>query len=221
VDPGTWTGSATVPRLGLSPADAHRLLVFAAQGGHAPAQYWAAQRFMSLVACQGDRKKLPWLRAAAAAGEAAAQLALALELMKDLPSGEQLAEAKSLLEQAARTDDIYVTKHVTALLASSPMSAIRDPAGAAVAARKLPQTTFESDPQVFEAIAAAYAVTGDFASAVDRQQLAIRRATELQWNTRMMEQRLAVYRLSKPWFGDLFAVAAAAGEPPASAARTR
>ncbi len=116
--------------LHISADEAHRLLLSAAQSGDARAQYWAASRFMTLQGCEQNNKMLPWLQASATAGDGAAQLALAMRLLDGTPSGEQLTQARSLLEKASASDDFYVLSHVAALLAASPLEAVRDPARA-------------------------------------------------------------------------------------------
>jgi hypothetical protein len=204
------------PSLGISEQWADRLLVSAAQGGQPRAQYWAANRFMSLGGCQPETKKVPWLKAAAAGGEGAAQLSLALDLLKGQPSDEQLSQARSLLAQAAQSDDFYVRKHVVALLASSPIEAIHDRNTALAVADKLAKDPFEADPQKFEAIAAAHAANGDTWEAVSKQKMAIKKATALHWNTRLMVERLASYQQSRPWIGDLLALPPAAATAPAA-----
>jgi TPR repeat protein len=202
--------AATVdPSLGINAQWADRLLVSAAQGGQPRAQYWAANRFMSLGACQPEAKKLPWLKAAAAGGEGAAQLLLAADLLKGQPSEEQLSQARSLLAQAAQSNDFYVEKHIVALLASSPIEAIRDRKTAVAVADRLAKDPIDADPQKFEAIAAAHAANADTWEAVAKQKLAIKKANALHWNTALMQERLASYQRSQPWFGDLFASAPA------------
>jgi hypothetical protein len=59
---------------------------------------------------------------------------------------------------------------------------------------------------MFEAVAAAYAATGDFHHAVAQQELAMRKAQSLGWDTRSMSAKLHAYRSGKPWRGDLFAL---------------
>ncbi|TLY91810.1 MAG: TonB family protein [Gammaproteobacteria bacterium] len=209
------------PSLGIPRTQAHALLVSAAQGGQRQAQYWAANRFMSAGRCSAVSKKLTWLRAAAAAGEGAAQLALATDLLSGQHSAEQVAEARSLLEQAAQADSFYVRKHVTALMAASPLEQIRDPATALAVANKLSKDPIQSDPQMFEALAAADAVNGKFSSAGTKQWTAVKRAKELHWNTSLMEERLESYRNSKPWVGDLFSLPPVQGGSSGPAAKAR
>lgn len=200
--------------LGISSSQAHTLLVSAAQGGHPHAQYWVASRFMSLGSCGAERKKIPWLRAAARAGDGSAQLALATDLLGGgQPSAEQLAEARSLLEQAAQSQDWYVMKHVAALLGASPLEALRDPAAARMVADKLMKDPPDADPQMYEAAAAAYAAHKDFWLAGSKEQTAIKQAYRLKWNTQPMQERLALYHKSQPWTGDLFNSPAPAARP--------
>jgi TPR repeat protein len=202
------------PSLGVPPQQAYKLLVSAAQGGNPHAQYFAATRFLALRNC-GEDKSLPWLQAAAAAGDSSAQLALARTLLSSNPTAAQIAEARALLQQASSTDSFFVQKQVIALLAASPLDALRDPAAARAAAAKLMQSGVEADPQMYEAAAAADAASGDFWAAGNAQWTAVKRARELHWQTRLLEERLALYRKSRPWTGDLFAVESAAAAPPA------
>jgi len=103
------------------------------------------------------------------------------------------------------SDSFYVRKHVVALLAASPLDSLRDPGTALTVAMKLADGEIQSDPQMFEAVGAAYAANGDFRQASAQQQLAIRKARSLAWNTRVMAERLSAYRDARPWRGDLLA----------------
>jgi TonB family protein len=200
--------------LGIPQGQAYKLLVSAAQGGNPHAQYWAGSRFLTLSNCIGENKSLPWLRAAAAAGDGSAQLALARTLLTGNPNAAQIAEARVLLQQAAESESYFVQKQVIALLAASPFDALRDPAPARAAAAKLMKSGVEADPQMYEAAAAADAASGDFWAAGNAQWTAVKRAREMHWNTKLMEERLALYRKSRPWTGELFAVEPAAAAPP-------
>ncbi len=192
------------PSLHIASGEAQQMLVAAAQGGQPEAQYWVGNRFMTVGSCGGDGKKMPWLRAAAHAGNAPAELALALDLLEGQPTSEQLAEARSLLMQAATSSDLYVMTHVAALLGASPLQALRDPATARTVADRMVKNAPEADPQLFEAAAAACAAHGDFRPAASREETAIEQATLLGWNTAQMQERLALYRRSQAWTGDLF-----------------
>ena len=193
------------PSLGIGPAHGTQLLIEAARDGNPQAQYWLAVQLKAVELCHPRTSGVAWLRPAAAAGDGAAALALARELLGGSPGEAQLGEARRLLESAAASDSYYVRKHVLAFLAASPLAALRDPATAQQVAARLGAGDIQSDPQMFEALAAAAAVGGDFPAAVSQQETAIRKARELAWSTHAMEERLAAYRGGRPWQGDLFA----------------
>ena len=193
------------PALGIGPARGMQLVIFAARDGEARAQYWLGEQLRSVADCHPQVSGAAWLRHAAASGDASAQLALAAELVSASPTEAQSSEARALLERAAAADGYYVRKHVVALLAASPIAALRDPTTAQQVASRLARGDIQSDPQMFEALAAAAAAAGDFAGAVSQQETAIRKARDLAWNTHAMEQRLASYKGGKAWTGDLFA----------------
>ena len=193
--------------LGISSARAGQLLLASARDGDSRAQYWVGSELHATSLCHGQVNGAVWLRHAADGGSASAQLMLATDLLSADPTGAQAAQARSLLERAATSDSFYVRKHVVALLAASPLDAVRDPGTALSVAMKLAGGEIQSDPQMFEAVGAAYAANGDFRQASAQQQLAIRRARSLAWNTRVMAERLAAYRGGRPWRGDLFALA--------------
>jgi TPR repeat protein len=192
--------------LGISSTRAAELLLGAARDGNAQAQYWVGSQLRATAACHPRADGSVWLRHAAAGGSAAAQLLLASDLLRGTPSAEQTAQARALLAQAAGSDSYYVRKHVVALLAASPVEAVRDPAGALAIAVKLAAGDIQSDPQMFESVAAAYAANGDFHKAVAQQDVALLKANSLGWNTRAMSDRQSAYRHNEPWRGELFAL---------------
>jgi TPR repeat protein len=198
--------------LGIPASQAYRLLVSAAQGGSPGAQYWAAGNFISVASCNAQDKHLPWLQAAADGGDGPALLALAQQKLSREPSAEQQLQARLLLVKAAQTNNYYVQKHVIALLAAAPLPALHDPETASAAAAHLAAWGVEADPQMYEALAAAEAASGDYWKAGNNEWTAVKRAKELNWTTQLMEERLALYRKSRAWSGDLFAFA-----PPAAA----
>jgi TPR repeat protein len=192
--------------LGISYARAGELLLGAARDGDARAQYWVGSQLRAASWCRSRTNGAVWLRHAADGGSASAQLLLATDLLNGEPTAPQLAEARSLLERAATSDSFYVRKHVVALLAASALDPVRDPGTALAVAMKLAAGEIQSDPQMFEAVGAAYAANGDFRQASAQQQLAIRKAQSLAWNTRVMAERLSAYRGGRPWRGDLLAL---------------
>jgi TPR repeat protein len=199
------------PSFGISSARAGQLLLDAARAGEPAAQYWVGSELRASAACHPRADGSVWLQHAADAGNAAAQVMMATDLLSATPTAAQAQQARALLAQAVAADSYYVRKHAAALLAASPIAAVRDPAAAMSAVRALLAGEIQSDPQMFEAAAAAYAANGDFPDAIAQQQLAIRKAQSLGWNTRAMNERLGAYRRGKSWYGDLLAL------PPAGA----
>jgi TPR repeat protein len=191
---------------GISYARAGQMLLDSARDGNARSQYWVASQLRASLPCHPQVSGAAWLRHAASGGSAAAQLLLAQDLLAGTPTPEQAAQARELLTHAAEADSFYVMKHVVALLAASPAAGVRDAALARKVAARLAASEIQSDPQMFEALAAADAADGDFHAAVHRQHSALAKAHELQWNTRAMAQRLAAYRAGQAWYGDLLAL---------------
>ena len=192
--------------LGIASGRAAELLLASARDGYPQAQYWLGNQLRYATECQGRTDGVIWLNHAAAGGSAAAQLMRATDLLASGASPAQAAEARGLLEKAAASDSFYVMKHVAALLAASPVDAVRDPQTAQRLATRLAGGEIQSDPQMFEALAAAAAANGDFRGASDAQQLAVKKAQGLGWETHRMSERLAAYRSGKAWRGDLFAL---------------
>ena len=193
------------PTLGMGAVRGTQLVIEAARDGYPRAQYWLGMQLRALRDCHPQTDGSAWLKHAAAGGDAGAQLMLATDLASAGATEAQLGEARALLGQAASSDNYYVMKHVVALLAASPQAALRDPALAREVARKLSAAGFQADPQMFEVLAAAAAANGDFAGAVSQQELALRKARDLSWHSRAMEERLASYKGGKAWQGELLA----------------
>ncbi|MFZ1905905.1 MAG: hypothetical protein WAU56_11010 [Steroidobacteraceae bacterium] len=185
-------------------AQAEEFLLRAARDGDPQAQYWVGARLRATSACHSDVNGATWLRRAAQGGATTAQVMLARDLVRGTSGAAQVAEARALLESAAASSDYYVMKHVAALLAASPSETVRDPATALGVARRLAAGEIQSDPQMFEVVAAADAANGDFAGALAEQQTAIGKAKGLGWSTQEMQERLEAYRSRRAWHGDLF-----------------
>jgi TonB family protein len=190
--------------LGISYVRAGQLLLGSARDGDSQAQYWVGSQLRATSACHPRADGAVWLRHAADGGNAPAQVLLAGDLLQGNPGAAQITEARALLAKAASADSYYARKHAAALLAASPVEAVRDPRAALDLALKLSAQPIQSDPQMFETIAAAYAASGDFHNAVAQQQRAVGKAQSLGWDTRRMDERLADYRHGRPWRGDLF-----------------
>ena len=191
--------------LGIMLARSGQMLIDAARAGNADAQYWIATQARATSACHPQANGLVWLRHAAEGGNPAAQADYAAELLRGTPTAAQVAQAHTLLERAALSDNYYARKHAVAMLASSPVEGVRDAAAALSGAQKLLAGDIQSDPQMFEAAAAAYAAGKQYQAAVTQQRSALNKAQALGWNTAAMQQRLGAYRRDSPWVGDLYA----------------
>ncbi len=191
--------------LGLTSARAAGMLLSAARAGGPQAQYWVGSQLRATAECHPRADGAIWLTHAAAGGDAAAQVLLASELLRGTPTATQIAQARAALVPAAGSGSYYVRKHVVALLAASPLDELRDPHTALTLAQQLQGGEIQSDPEMFAAVAAAYASSGDFHAAVAQQQRAQQKALNLGWDTRALDAQLAAYRAGRPWRGDVFA----------------
>jgi putative SOS response-associated peptidase YedK len=61
----------------------------------------------------------------------------------------------------------------------------------------------KDDPAAFEIRAAAAASSGDFKDAVKSQSKAVSMAGHLKWDVAPLNERLAHYTASQPWYGTL------------------
>jgi hypothetical protein len=191
--------------LGLTSARAAGLLLSAARAGGPQAQYWVGSQLRATAGCHPRADGGVWLTHAAAGGDAAAQVLVASELLRGTPTAAQVTQARAALVAAAASGSYYVRKHVVALLAASPLDEVRDAHTALTLAQQLQGGDIQSDPEMFAAVAAAYASAGDFHSAVAQQRLAQQKALTLGWDTHALSAQLAAYRADRPWRGDVFA----------------
>jgi hypothetical protein len=191
--------------LGLTSARAAGMLLSAARAGGPQAQYWVGSQLRATAECHPRADGAIWLTHAAAGGDAAAEVLLSSELLRGTPTATQIGQARAALVQAAGSGSYYVRKHVVALLAASRLDELRDPHTALTLAQQLQGGEIQSDPEMFAAVAAAYASTGDFHAAVAQQQRAQQKALNLGWDTHALDAQLAAYRAGRPWRGDVFA----------------
>jgi TPR repeat protein len=148
----------------------------------------------------GDQRKAAvWLEKAAKSGQAEAEAAYGLELVK-LPD-PPFAKARQLIARAASVDEPRVMRHAMAALACSTVPALRN-APAAMAIAKRIRIDKDMDPLTTEAVAAANAGAGNWAEARRVQDLAILRAKALEWEVKPMEERRDRYRAEKPCVED-------------------
>ncbi len=160
-----------------------------------------------------DPRELAGLRHAAEGGSGSAAVVEAEQLLRATPAQAQVVEARALLARAAATAGYNAR--------GTPWRCSRPPRWrpctmhtlALKVARELLAGEIQSDPQMFEAVAAAYAANKDFREASAQQRVAITKASALGWNTAAMQRRLSAYRADRLWTGDLFAAPAEARMP--------
>ncbi len=191
----------TRPELNADQENVTSWYVKAAQAGVPIAQYMVGIRSLAGV---DEAKGLRWLQIAADAGQPDAQLALANYLLRRQPDSETLAKARSLLEKAAGSDSRDAKYQLAALLATAPDGELRDPKRAIDLINQVMQYV-DFDPTAFEIRAAAEAMLGDFEAALADQKTALEKANKFRWDVAAQQDRLASYRASTPWTGDLFA----------------
>ena len=196
------------PSLGVPVARAEGMLMSAARAGNPAAQYWVATQVAAAAPCHPQANASLWLQHAAEGGSGPAALVQAEQLLRGSPAPAQVAQARGLLARAAATDSYYAQKHAAALLAASPVEAVHDALLALKLAQQLLAGEIQTDPQMFEVVAAAYAVNKDFRAASAQQRVALNKARDLGWDTAAMQQRLGAYRAEHVWTGDLFAAPA-------------
>ena len=197
------------PLPGFSSEDAASMLLKAAQGGQPKAQRLVAERLRTSEKCaeQEKGKWERWLRASVRGGDNIARVQLASAMLEREPlTPGDLSESQSLLVTAAESTEPYAVKHALALLAASPIDAVRNPALALKRAEFLRQEETVSDPVSHEVIAAANAASGQFDLAVVSQKRALEKAQRLRWDTALISERLARYQNNQTWTGDLFAL---------------
>jgi TPR repeat protein len=207
--------------LKIPPEQARQMLLKSAQAGHASAQYWVGAHLKYEQLCTGADKANVWLQHAANGQQASAQIALVDRMLAEADPATHRDEIVKRIHSAAQAEDVYSVKHATVLLAIPPREGLGDPAAALTAAKRLDGMDAEYDPQVSEAIAAAYAANGDFKAAAKHQERAIDAAEEYYWNDSAMRARLAAYKSSQAWTGDLLALPPVTGKLPEVAIPSR
>ncbi len=190
----------------IPPQQSLELMLHAAQAGHPRAQYWLAQLLTTSPACGRSAKAALWLDAAARAGEPAAAVQRARQLLDGSPSDDDQGRARALLASAARSDSLFAARQAIALLAATPFDAVRDPALALATAKKLRTDAYDADPLTWEALAAARAANGDFKEAARLEARALKLAERYRWNTERLRERLDRYGAGAEWRGDPLAL---------------
>lgn len=197
------------PELSADEGEMLRMLQDAAKRG-----YPAAQQYLGLCMlgrarqCQGaEGEGLEMLARAGQSGNTTAQLLLAIMSMAE-GSAEGLARARLWLEPGARADAPQNKKYLAGLLASATPTEMRDGARAVTLVEPLLKRSASArDPDIWQIHAAAKAEVGAWREAIASQERAIGLAERFAWDTAGPQERLAAYRKSTPWHGDLFGLA--------------
>jgi TonB family protein len=194
---------AGLPQLGHTRSDALPWFLKAAQGGSRSAQYVVGSSLLFGAGCHCEENKGEvWLRKAAEADQSNAQVTLATYALRGTPDATNTKLAAVWLERAAASGDHDGTYYLSALLATTPVEAMRDPKRALGLLDKV-KHDLGGDPTGSEIRAAAQAASGAFQDAVSSERRAIAMATKLKWDLAPLNERLAHYESRQPWYGDL------------------
>ncbi|MBV8145105.1 MAG: SEL1-like repeat protein [Gammaproteobacteria bacterium] len=194
------------PQLRHSEQDALPWFLKAAQQGQRQAQYAVGRNLMWGRGCQCEESKAEvWIRKAAEADEPGAQVTLAQFALRGSPDAADTAKAKVWLERAVAHGDHDGMLYLSALLAATPIEQLRDPPRALTLLDKV-RKDLGGDPIELEIRAAAQAASGEFSKAVDSERKAVRAADALHWDLAPLKERLDLYGLSRPWYGNLLAL---------------
>lgn len=195
---------AGLPQLHLAYNQALPWFLKAAQAGSPYAQYQIGTGLLSGRGCECDATKGEiWLEKAAQADQADAQVSLAEYLLRDNPTPESIAGAIVWLERAAKQGNESGKLLLSALLAASPSTTVRDPVRALALSDTL-ERDYKHDPSFWEVRAAANALRGDYKAALKSESEAIDEATHLGWDLAPLETRRSLYASQQSWSGNLF-----------------
>jgi TPR repeat protein len=177
----------------------------AAQAGAPYAQYQVGTGLLQGRGCQCESSKGEiWLQKAAQADQADAQVSLAEYHLKNDADPESVAGAVEWLERATKQNNSSAKLLLSAVLAGSPLTNVRDPRRALTLIDSI-EHEYKIDPSYWEIRAAASASQGDFKAAVKSQAKAVSEATHLGWDLTLLQQRRSLYDSGKPWTGNLLA----------------
>jgi TonB family protein len=192
-----------LPQLKKPRSEALPWFLKSAQAGIASAQFQVGYSLLKGWGCDCDvNKGLDWLRRAAQAGQPAAEVTLAMYALRGNPDEERLRQAKLWLEQAAASGNRDGKLYLAALLAASPGPQARDPQRALTLIDEVFRGV-KDDPTAYEIRAAAQASAGEFKDAVKNEKYALTLARRLKWDVTPMDDRMAHYAASHPWYGTL------------------
>ena len=202
--PGCQFYAAVIPMPPeIYPRNTGLLLLQAAQGGFAKAQYLVGRRLAYGRFREPDKAR-KWLQLALENGVTRAGIPLArLEIESNAAGSWE--RARDLLAPSYDAVDEEVLLPLAALYAACPDARLRNPEKALSLVDHM-RWRQGASPTTREVTAAAAAAMGDFKRATKEQQQAIALARELGWDVSALTARLANYsQAHQPWFGDLLA----------------
>lgn len=197
------------PELSADEGEMLRMLQDAAKRGYPPAQQYLGLCMLGRAPqCQGaEGGGLEMLARAGQSGNDTAQLLMAILSMAE-GGAEGLVRARQWLEPGARAHTAQNEKYLASIMASAPQAELRDGARAvALIEPLLKRSGYARDPDVWQVHAAAKAELGAWRDAVDSQERAIGLVERFGWDGTGPRERLAAYRKSTPWRGDLLGLA--------------
>lgn len=130
------------------------------------------------------------------------QVSLAQYLLRGKPGREAIAGALEWLERAVKQGNSSGKLLLSAILAASPLSDLRDPKRALALTDQL-EHEYRGDPSLWEIRAAASASSGDLKAAVKAQNHAIKEAKDLGRDLAKLQQRESAYASGQAWRRDL------------------
>jgi TPR repeat protein len=192
-----------LPQLHKPRSEALPWFLKSAQAGVPVAQFQVGYSLLKGWGCDCDvNKGLDWLRRAAQAGDPAAEVTLAMYALRGNPDDERLRQAKLWLEQAAASGNRDGKLYLAGLLAASVGEQARDPKRALTLVNEVFRGV-DDDPTAYEIRAAAQASDGEFKEAIQSQKKALSLGQKLKWDVTSMNDRMAHYTASQPWYGTL------------------
>ncbi|WKE65821.1 TonB family protein [Gallaecimonas kandeliae] len=180
-------------RPALPPQQSARDMVLkAAQGGLALAQYQVGSDLLYGRSCVVDRRKgLDWLTYAAQQGQVEAQELLGMELVKGGETQRDWAKAKAWLEKAAAQGSWLAKRELARVLATADAASLRDPSRSLALAQEVVKD--HEDPNSYDVLADAWLAKGDKREARHYLEEALAEAKDRGWDASPYQQRLNTF----------------------------
>jgi len=173
-----------------------------AQGGLVHAQFEMGRNMIQGRGCEADAANgFKWVTAAAVGGYSPAQRMLALSVMSE--SNLELkksAAAMNWLRNAVLSNDYSARVLLAWELSTSVYTQLRN-GKEAIDLLEVKPTNYYDELRITETKAAAWAERGEYEKAIKVQGQAIVLAQQLDWNIKLLDQRMALYEKGMPFRG--------------------